>query len=366
MIRSRPIVIATAVVATAIISIGFASRADVKSKSSGEQASVTAQVQLAKVRATKIAAKSEVTGALQPAKALQFGFEVGGRLAQILVKKGAPVAAGQVIAKLDPEIADAQVAQAEAALKAAEAGAAVAADGAARTAQLRATNNISDQQATAAENQSHAADAQVLAAKAQLAQARAARRRHDLHTPFAGVLVEAPDQIGAFVGPGSVLFVVEQLDPLVLHATAAESDRPLLTLGAKVRVASAASDVTTDEARISSIIPSADAQTRRVPVEISVPNKQGRFTAHTLARAFLPLGAQEPALAVTASALASTGGDHLYVVGEGGSVRRVQINVIDRGAKEIVFRANEPIDQVVDYPAVDLETGSKVAVRGAP
>ena len=345
--------------------VGVAGRAEVKSSATAATASGQ-RVQLVAVRPTKIAAKSEVTGLLQPAKALQLGFEVGGRLSQLLVRKGAPVAAGQLLARLDPEIADAQVAQAEAALKAAEAGAAAAADAAQRTAQLRAGNNISEQQATAAENQSHAADAQVLAAKAQLAQARAARRRHDLHAPFAGILVESPDQIGAIVGPGMVLFTVEQLDPLSLRTTVAEADRPLLALGAKVRVESAASAISTDEARIASIIPSADAQTRRVPIEISVPNKQGRFVAHTLARATLPLGAQEPALAVAASALASTGGDHLFVHGADGSVRRVPITVIDRGAKEVVFRAGEPIEKVIDYPAVDLDTGMKVSVRSAP
>jgi RND family efflux transporter MFP subunit len=360
--RAR-IFIAVATIGIATISASLAVRADGKSKPP-VPAPLAGHVQLAKVRTTMITAKSEVTGA-QPGKALQFGFEVPGRLAQLTVKKGARVDSGQLIARLDPEIADAQVAQAEAAVKAAEANAAVANDAAKRQAELRAGNNVSDQQASASASQALAADAQVLAAKAQLAQMRAARKRHDLRAPFAGVLVDEPDQVGANVAPNASMFTLEQLDPLSLRATASESDRPKLILGAKVRVESTASDLTSDDAFISSIIPSADAQTRRVPIEISVPNKQGRFVAHTLARAVLPLGAQEPALAVSATALASTGGDHLFVLAEGGTVRRVPVQVIERGPKEVIFRCGEPLEQVVDYPAVDLDTGMKVSVSGS-
>ncbi len=362
MSRISRITIAVVLIGVATVSASVIARAE-GSKAPPGAAPQTPRVQLAQVRDTKVAARSEVTGALQPAKALQFGFEVGGRLAQLLVRKGAPVAQGQVIARLDTEMADAQVAQAEAALKAAEASAAVASDAASRLAELQKTNNVSDQQASAAQNQALAASAQVLAAKAQLAQTRAARRRHELRAPFTGVLVDAPDQVGANLGPNAPLFTLEQLDPLSLHATAAEANRPLLKLGAKVRVESIQSEAATGEAFLSSIIPSADAQTRRVPIEISVPNRRGLFTAHTLARAFLPLGAEEPAQAVSASALASTGGDHLFVLGEGGAVRRVPITVVERGAQEIVFRAPEPLQQVIDFPAVDLDTGMKVSVR---
>ena len=358
----RVSMVGAAMVGIAITCVALGSRAEVK-PAPRAIASASQKVSLAKVRQTSVAAKSEVTGALQPAKALQFGFEVGGRLEQIFLKKGAHVAQGQVIARLDPEIADAQVAQGEAAVKAAEANALAAEDAASRTGELRKTNNISEQQATAAQSQSAAAQAQVLAAKAQLAQAKAARKRHELRAPFAGVLVDCPDQVGAIVGPGVALFTLEQLDPLSLRTTIAESERPMLALGAKVRVESAASGVASDEATVSAIIPSADPQTRRVPIEISVPNKSGKFVAHTLARAVLPLGAEEPAQAVAASALAQVGGDHLFVVTESGATRRVPITVLERGAKQIVFRAEETLTEVIDFPAVDLDSGMKVSVR---
>src|SRR5207248_5400111 len=101
----------------------------------------------------------------------------------------------------------------------------------------------------------------------------------------------------------------------------------------------------------------------RIPVEVSVPNEDGRFTAHTLAPAVLPLGSPEQAVSVPATALASVGGDHVFTLGEDGQVSRVAVQVIERGPKEVIVKSDQPLTRVVDYPAVDLAEGTKVSVR---
>ncbi|MGZ6126305.1 MAG: efflux RND transporter periplasmic adaptor subunit, partial [Myxococcales bacterium] len=194
-----------------------------------------AAVSLAEVKAVRSTPREEITGALNPAKELKAGFEVAGRLARILVRKGAAVAEGQVIAQLDPEIASAQVQQAEAAVQAAEAQAAIAADVASRNAELAKTNTISEAQLRNSSSSAAAAAAQLEAARAQLAQARANRRRHDLRAPFAGVLIDAPDQVGATIAAGVPLFTLEQLDPLVLKLTVSDASRALLKTGTRVQ-----------------------------------------------------------------------------------------------------------------------------------
>jgi RND family efflux transporter MFP subunit len=331
------------------------------------QASATppAAVSLAPVQQVKSAPREEIVGSLEPQRQLKLAFEISGRLARIMVKKGAPVAEGQLIAQLDPEMADAQVAQAEAAVKAAEAQAAMAQDAAQRQKQLGANGAVSESQLTNATQSALAADAQLAAAKAQLAQARATRKRHDLRAPFAGVLIDAPDQVGATVQPmqpNTGLFTVEQLDTLLLKLTVNDSARALLKPGARVQVAAVGTDVHTGDAQVRVILPSADPQTRRVPVEIAVPNQDRRFTAHTLGRAILPLGESSDALALPASALASQGGDHVYVV-QNSEVRRIPVEVVDRGASQVVVRARVPLEKVVDYPAADLTEGAKVSVK---
>ena len=82
------------------------------------------------------------------------------------------------------------------------------------------------------------------------------------------------------MGPGAPQFSVENLGTLLLKTTVAESLRAQLKPGTKVRVEVIGGGASTDEAVIRTIIPSADQATRRIPVDILVPNKDGRFVAN--------------------------------------------------------------------------------------
>ncbi len=319
-------------------------------------------LKLVRARPASSTARDEVTGQLSPSKLVPLGFEVGGRLARTKVQKGEVVKADQLLGQLDPEISDAQVAQAEAAVAAAEAGATIASDVAQRNAKLQEEGSVSDVQSKSASATSKQAEAQLMAARAQLAQAKAARKRHDLKAPFGGTVIDAPDQVGGMVGPGMPVYIVMQLDPLVLKATIPEAARAAVKVGSKVKVTAVGSSAFTTEATVKVVLPSADPSTRRVPVEISVPNPDGRFVANTLAKAVLPLGEARPAVAIPASALGSTGGEHVFVVSPGGELRRVPVTVLERTAKEVVVQAPEPLDEVIDYPTSSLVEGAKVSV----
>ena len=355
-------ILSAATAAAVAVAVALAARARAGTEVAVAVSAPLPPVTAAEVKSIKSAPREEITGALNPAKELKVGFEVAGRLERVLVKKGAPVTEGQVIAELDSGMADAQVQQAEAALKVAEAQASIAADMAQWNGELATTNTISEAQNRNATSSAAGAAAQVQAARAQLAQARTNRRKHNLRAPFSGVLIDAPDQVGATVAAAAALFTLEQLDPLVLKLTVSDSARGLLKVNSRVRVEAVGCGATTEDAWVRAVIPSADASTRRIPVEIVVPNQDSRFTAHTLGRAVLPMGQPEEALAVPASALSSQGGDHVYAL-VADEVKRVPVQVIERGSSIVVFRAAQPIAKVVDYPAPDLQDGAKVSVK---
>jgi RND family efflux transporter MFP subunit len=357
-------VLAALGVVSAALSLSACQEADASSSPAAAPAaeSTAPAVKLVPARTVQAAPSEQVTGTLFPAQALQVGFEVGGRLAAVKVTKGQQVKKGDVLAQLDPEIADAQVAQAEAAVAAAEAAAALAADVAARNVKLQQEGGVSDLQNRSSTAQAEQARAQVLAARAQLAQARAARRRHDLKAPFGGTLIDAPEQTGATVAPGTPLFTLERLDTLLLKTTVAESLRSRLKPGVKVRVESIGSRAATEDAVVRTILPSADPATRRVPVELSVPNADGQFVAHTLARAVLPTGEARAAQVVPGTALSSNNGDHVWVV-TAGEVRRVDVQVLERREREVVVLAPSPLDSVIDYPTPGLAQGTRVSVK---
>ncbi len=317
-------------------------------------------LKLARARVVTSTARDEVTGQLFSSKLGPLGFEVGGRLLKTKVQKGEVVKEGQLLGQLDPEIIDAQVAGAEAAVAAAEAGAEMATDVAARNEKLKSEGSVSDVQSKGATTTSKQAQAQLQGARAQLAQAKAGRKRHDLKAPFGGTVVDAPDQIGGMVGPGMPVYIIQQLDPLILKTTITEDARAVVKPGLKVKVSSVAGAASTDDAVVKVVLASADPQTRRIPVEISVPNPDGRFVANTLARAVLPMGSAQPAVAIPATALGTTGGDHVFAVSASGELKRVSVKVLERTGKEVIISSPVPLDQIVDYPTSALVEGTKI------
>jgi RND family efflux transporter MFP subunit len=321
------------------------------------------KLRFVKVREVRSSSRETVTGQLFPARMLPMTFEVGGRLALSRVQKGEVVKAGQLLGSLDTEIADAQVAQAEAGVAQAEAAAGLALDVAGRNEKLRAEGSVSDVQNRQADVTAKQAQAGLALAKAQLAQAKAGRKRHELRALFAGTLTDAPDTVGGMIGPGTPVYVVMQLDPLVVKVTVPENLRGAIKPGLKVRVESVSSNASTDEATVKVVIPSADPQTRRVPVEVSVPNAAGAFLANTLARVVFPVGEAQHASVIASTALNSTGGDHVYAVLSDGTLKKIFVTVVERRASEIVVSSPEPLDTIVDYPTTALVEGTKVTQR---
>jgi membrane fusion protein, multidrug efflux system len=321
------------------------------------------KVKLVAAKPAQATARESVTGQLGPSKLLPMGFEVGGRLAVSKVTKGEVVKVGQPLGSLDTEIIDAQVAQAEAGVLAAEAGSALATDVAARNEKLKGEGSVSDVQSKQTDTQAKASAAQVLQAKAGLAQARAGQRRHYLRAPFNGTIIDAPDQVGGMTGPGMPVYILMQLDPLILKATVPEGVRAQIKPGLKVRVEAVGSSARTDDAVVKLVLPSADPQTHRVPIEVSVPNTDGRFVANTLAKVTLAVGEGQPAVTIPATALGTTNGEHVFTLDGSGALKRVAVTVMERSGPTVTVVPDTAVTQVVDYPTPALVEGTRVSRR---
>ena len=107
--------------------------------------------------------------------------------------------------------------------------------------------------------------------------------------------------------------------------------------------------------------PSADATTRRIPVDVLVPNQKGQFVAHTLARAQMPLGEVASARVLPATALCRDG-DFVFVH-SAGALKKVAVQVLERRRDEIVVRADEALAHVVDRPSSALADGARVSLK---
>lgn len=235
-----------------------------------------------------------VTGDLKPSEAAELSFKAGGQLAVRRVTRGDRVEKGQVLGQLSDTEAQAQLAQAEAAVAMARAQTAIATDQAQRVETLRTQDAAPGNAAVATKLQVEAAQAGVKQAEAATALARANVANHVLRAPFDGMVTRAPEGIGGTVGPGYPVFRLEKLDPLLLVGTLAEADLARVSVGDAATVDVGGRVVS---GTVRAVVRSLEPVSRRVPIEITVPNPDGTLIAGAFVRARIGEPGAAPAVA---------------------------------------------------------------------
>lgn len=230
-----------------------------------------------------------ITGDLRPSEAAELSFKAGGQMSIRRAVRGDVVTRGQVLAQLSDVEAQAQLAQAEAAVAMAKAQTAIAEDQAQRVESLRTADAVPGNAAVATRLQVEAARAGVRQAEAAAALARANVANHVLRAPFDGVVTRAPEGVGSTVGPGYPVYRIEKLDPLLLVGTVAEAEFGRITAGASVVVDSSAGP---SAGVVRAVVRALEPVSRRVPVEVIVPNPNQALVAGGFVRA--RLGAAPP------------------------------------------------------------------------
>jgi RND family efflux transporter MFP subunit len=221
----------------------------------------------------------ELDGTLEAVHDAELGFRASGRLAHVYVQVGDRVPLGGRLADLDDTEVSAQVTAAEAQVRAAEASLALAVDNERRTLPLVQNHSIAEANGVQATEQRQLAAAQLDGAKAQVAITRAALANHALKAPFAGTITRAPTGIGAVVNSGQALFGLVDTTTLKLATTVSEEDANLLERGSEVHLAAAQNGIV---GRVSAVLATLDARTRRVPLVVEFDNAQARAVGPAL------------------------------------------------------------------------------------
>src|SRR5262249_47311021 len=110
----------------------------------------------------------EIDGTVAAGQEAQIGFKTGGRIAQVAVKLGDSVKAGQLLATLDSSEAVAQLRAAQAQQRAAEAQLALATDTERRTQTMVQSGSVAEATGVQTTQQRALASAQVEASQAQV------------------------------------------------------------------------------------------------------------------------------------------------------------------------------------------------------
>lgn len=306
------------------------------------------------------------TGTLAAEDQVVLGFQVAGRLSEILVDLGSRVRRGQALARLDPTDFRLRVEQAEAALRQARVRVGLSPEGTDTRVNIEETAVVAQARAVLVEarltrermvklwEQQLVARAQLDAAVAalQVAEARyqdaveevrnrqavLAQRRSELElarqqladttltSPIDGAARERRASVGQYLAAGTPVATVVQLDPLRLRVAVPERDAADVRPGQKVRL-TVEGDSASYGGRVVRLSPAIEEQSRTLLVEAEIPNPRGALRPGAFAKAEITTDAGGPVVVVPASAIVTFAGiDKVLAVADGRAVeKRVQL-----------------------------------------
>ncbi len=240
-------------------------------------------------------------GTVEPWQEAKIGPQlVSAYVDTVLVRPGAQVHRGDVIATLDCRNADAISRAVAMQARAVSAQQVASASEAARMSSLDpkfvAQQDVDQKRADAATK-----EAQLQAMQAQLAGSALQVNDCVLRAPFQGEVADRQVDPGAFVRPGSAIATLVDRRTVRIAADVPEQDFAAVAPGTAVRLhlLSTNADLT---AKISRLAPSADPGTRTAHLEIDVDDPQLTIPVWTTAEITLDVGTPAPATAVPVSA----------------------------------------------------------------
>jgi len=355
-----------------------------------------AQVRTATARAAAAngagASVLDASGYVTARRQATVSAKITGKVAEVLIEEGMRVADGQVLARLDATDARAQYALSEAQLGAArsqlgeiEANLELAGSELERQEELRRRGLVSASVVDTARAQRDALAARLGSAREQIAVARSSLELAQIaidntvvRAPFAGVVVAKAAQPGEMISPISAgggftrtgIGTIVDMDSLEVQVDVSESFIGRVAPGQPVQAVLNAYPDWKIPGRVIAIIPTADRSKATVKVRIALDKQDPRIVPEMGVRvAFLDAAgvkaqaAAPPPLPGVLLPAAALSDNHVFVVGDEGTVARRAVRLADDAAGNDPVRVLEgvrPGEQVVLSPPPSLADGDPV------
>ena len=288
------------------------------------------------------------TGAVEPTYWAKVSSTVVGRIAEIPVKEGDKVKAGDVLMRLDDREAKHKLAEAEAKER-------FLTQEVARMSML-AQRDFASQQQFQRTVSDHAQ------AVATVAQARQRLADLTLTAPLDGEVLRLDGNVGEVPRAGDVVVWVGQREPMRIEAEVDEEDIPKVQRGQQVLVKADAWPNRVFTARVTSLTPKGDPVSKNYRVRITLDPGQPLQIGMT-AEVNIVVRETKDALLVPFSALR---GEAVFVV-DGARARRRTIKAGIVGTTKVeVLEGLKESELVVSDPPPGLKDGDFVKTRTAP
>jgi multidrug efflux system membrane fusion protein len=290
---------------------------------------------------------------------VQIAPEVAGRVADIMFEAGAAVKAGDPLVQLNDAEERADLASFNAQVRLWETNLAR---------QQRLARSDFAAQATIDQNQ-----AELDQARAGIARTEALIAQKRITAPFDGVLGIREVELGAYVSPGDKLVSLTNLDRLYVNFTLPEQARASLKVGQTVEVTVDAFPGEVFKARLTTMEPQLDANTRAIRLQATLDNPGRRLLPGMFADVHLVLPPKPDVITVPETALSRTlYGDSVFIVRDGepasnGEPTQKAVQTFVRSGevaegRVAILEGVRPGDLVVSSGALKLQNGAAVKV----
>jgi membrane fusion protein (multidrug efflux system) len=320
-------------------------------------------VEVAATRRAEMAAVYTGTAPIESERKAFVMPKVKGEIRHVLVDEGQRVREGQVLARLDGDQLRLEVALAEATMRKLERDYA-------RNTELQAKGLIS---AVSIDNLKY----ELAAAKASWELARLQSSYTDIRSPITGTVTQRLDvvKVGNTVTPvggvidsaDSALFVVEDLDSLILRVNVPERELAKLAVGQLVELSFDAVPGRSFAGKIALVSPYIDSATATFGVRIRVTETGGLLRPGMFARVAIVYERKMDALQIPRTALLEGDGPpKVFVVKDGKAAERgVQLGLSNGAYVEIVTGLKDG-EQVVVVGQAAVKTGATVRIVNTP
>lgn len=305
-----------------------------------------------------------LSGTLVAERTAQIRAEVPGSVVQVLHDPGARVTRGTSLAKIDDRAINDSYLSARSGFTAATTSADIAARELDRATKLQAAGAISDRDLENARRADLAARSMLDDARARLSGAQKQLDATNVLAPYDGIVADRMVNPGDVVAPGSPLFTLVDPSTMRLEAAVPAGQLGAVRLNAPVRFSVTGYPGRTFEGRISSINPSADAQTRQVRLFIRIPNAGSQLVAGLFAEGRVANESRET-LTVPQRAVDLRGLTPVVLRLKNGATERVEVTLgaVDETTERVEITAGLAAgDTVLVGAALGISAGTRLRV----
>jgi membrane fusion protein (multidrug efflux system) len=309
-------------------------------------------VEVARAKAARLSDDIFAIGTLLAYESVSVSSETSGRVSEILFKDGTAVAEGAPLFKLDADLVNASLDEANSRLSLAES--------------TFNRNNTLRKSGTIAQTAYDASLTELEVARTAVESAKVLLKKLTIAAPFSGTLGFRTVSVGAYVTPGTVLVQLDAIDRLKVSFSVPELEQSRIATGQQVEVTADAVPDETFTATISAIAPSIDVNGRALLIRADLDNKALTLRPGLLVRISVK-GPARDAVLVPEAAIVQRGDNAFVYLPRDNTAKQAKVRLGKRipGSIEIVEGISAG-DEVIIAGNTRLTDGAAIEVVPGP